>query len=346
MPKLIMMSGPSGSGKSTTAKKMLAEDGNTIRINRDELRLMSIHKWSPRREEWIKEMEDSIVRGHAKFKTHIIVDDTNLRQGDHDFWRNMAKEIGYEFKVLKVNPGLAECLRRDSLRRDHEHVGRAAIERQFLRGKLIEWPTDKQVVIWDVDGTFADLTHRTPWIKIGGFCPACRISHNGVAPNPNCGYCQGTGVLQKKHHDMFYSLVQFDRPIENIIKWNQGCAKDYFNVVVTGRSPERCENETIQWLNDNGVVFEHIFFRMAHQHDDDVRQKQMILSLMLESGLKREQIAFVVDDRPSVVQMWRNNGIKVYPVRGRDDDEFYQLMDDFEKTHPRPDLEAANEGNV
>ena len=32
--------------------------------------------------------------------------------------------------------------------------------------------------------------------------------------------------------------------------------------------------------------------------------------------LPKEKIAFVIDDRPSVIRMWRENGLSVIPVRG------------------------------
>lgn len=59
-------------------------------------------------------------------------------------------------------------------------------------------------------------------------------------------------------------------------------------------------------------------------HGPDDEEKQLILNDILKT-LPKEKIAFVVDDRPNVVAMWRRNGIRVFPVRGRDDAKFYEL---------------------
>lgn len=359
MPKLIMLSGPSGSGKSTIAQEMLEADGNAVRLNRDLIRSMSIIKWTPKREGWIIDAEKAMARAAALSKRNVIIDDTNLTQRDEDMWKRVAQDMGYTFEKKAIEADILTCVHRDGFRYGSQKIGRAAIERQFLRGKLIKWPTDKQVVIFDIDGTLADLQHRVPWITVGGPCPNC------VEPLPYhfcdrrdfaigyeqreedgaffCPYCDGTKKLKKKQHDIFYSLVRFDKPIEAVIKWAQACATSYYVIIVSGRSPEKSGDDTVDWLTGEIVPFEHIFMRRANNHGPDTDEKQLILDDIIASGLSKEQIAFVVDDRPSVIEMWRKNGIRVYPVRGRDDDNFYEIMNNLEATHPRPELEA-NEG--
>jgi hypothetical protein len=62
--------------------------------------------------------------------------------------------------------------------------------------------------------------------------------------------------------------------------------------------------------------------RRSYHHGPDTEEKQLILNDIV-AMIPKENIAFVVDDRPSVIQMWRSNGLTVIPVRGRDDDKFY-----------------------
>lgn len=49
----------------------------------------------------------------------------------------------------------------------------------------------------------------------------------------------------------------------------------------------------------------------ADRRDDTVVKKE-ILDL-----LPKERIAFVIDDRPRVVRMWKENGLRVIPVAGQ-----------------------------
>lgn len=336
MPKLTMFSAPSASGKSTMAVQMLKEDGNAVRINRDDLRKMSIPKWSGKREAWIIAAEIGMAKVAGSMKLNIIIDDTNLGALDEARWKSIAQDLGYEFKVIKLKVSLEECVRRDSLRSGSARIGRSAIERQFFRAGLVEKPI-KKTVIFDIDGTLADLTHRVPWITIGANCP-CSDTF-GASWSSSCKVCNGTGKVQKKDHDTFYGLVTLDSPIDIVVRWIKECYKEFNVMLVSGRSPEKSELGTIEWLANLGIQYHHMLMRRANMHGPDHEEKQLILDMILRV-VPKEDIAFVVDDRPSVVEMWRRNGLRVIPVRGRDDDKFYEVMNDLEATHPKSLVEG------
>ena len=326
-----MLSGPSASGKSTTAIQLLREDSNAVRINRDDLRKMSIPKWSPKREKWIIQAEMSLAQTAGSLKQNIIIDDTNLTSLDEDRWRSVALGLGYTFKKQVLTVPMLDCIARDKLRGEAK-VGRQVIERQFLRAGLWKVPEGKQTVIWDLDGTVADLTHRIPWITVGGPCPSCDGKGKIDVPNDKfdglnsetCVICEGTTKLLKKNYYAFYSdeLVIADPPIDITVRWLKACHPDFHIVIVSGRSPENCEDSTLAWLEKHDIKFDHILMRRANIHGPDHEEKQLILDMILKV-IPKEDIAFVVDDRPSVVEMWKKNGLKVFPVRGRDDDKFY-----------------------
>lgn len=336
MPKLLMLSGPSGSGKSFKARQLLEADGNAVRINRDSIREMSILKWSPAREGWIIDAELAMTDAAARGKRNVIIDDTNLRQRDEDRWRYKAKELGYEFQKIQVTASLAQCILQDAHREGKARVGRIVIEKQFLQAGLVEWPADKQVVIFDIDGTLGDLEHRVPWITIGATCPSCM---NMFA---DCAFCEN-GKIVKKNYDRFYSDVMNDKPIDIVVRWAQECIKHFCVLIVSGRSPEKCDQSTLDWLCKHKIPFDHIYMRRYNMHGPDYEEKELILKDILKV-VPKEKIAFVVDDRPSVVTMWRRNGLRVIPVRGRDDDPFYSYDSEYEKQLTE---EAKNEkGNT
>lgn len=343
MPKLIMMSGPSGSGKSTAAKALLQQDGNAIRVNRDDLRTMSILKWSGKREKWIVSAEMGICAVAGKFGLNIIVDDTNLMPSDEARWRNVAKELKYDFKKIQLDVDIETCITRDSKRPGNARIGRPTIERQFLRAGLWKVPEGVDVWIFDIDGTLADLTHRVPWITVGGDCPSCKGQF------VDCAFCTN-GKIVKKNHDAFYERVLHDTPIEIVVKWIQniyneldehGKQKNYV-LIVSGRSPEKCGEETVTWLADNEIRYDHLIMRRSNMHGPDDEEKQLILDMILKI-IPKERVKYVVDDRPSVVAMWRKNGLHVIPVRGRDDDKFYETMNEADKDWPKhPDMEPCS----
>ena len=72
-------------------------------------------------------------------------------------------------------------------------------------------------------------------------------------------------------------------------------------IFVTGRGEEN-RTPTEDWLKKNNVTFEHLFMRalMDRRGDDDV--KEDIYHQFIENIY---QVLFVVDDRKSVVDRWR-----------------------------------------
>lgn len=345
-----MMSGPAGSGKSTIARELLKKHSNMIRVNRDDIRLMALDHWTASREGYIIEAEIAVVKTAMDSKLSVVVDDTNLTDRDLFRWKSLAESKEYEFEKRLVSTKIEECIERDANRTGKAHVGRSIIERQFIKGKLWDIPqrpcpnctgayyigakeselctvckgkgtVNKLTCIFDIDGTLADLEHRIPWITVGAECPACKAFKTRCGL---CTMCDGTKKVVKKSHSTFYLLTEHDKPIDIVTQWIQACYEDFHVLIVSGRSPEdTTEDLTAYWLQNNGVKYHHMLMRRAYNHGPDTVEKQLILNEIL-TIIPKEEIAFVVDDRPSVVKMWRDNGLRVIPVRGRDDDVFYK----------------------
>ena len=56
--------------------------------------------------------------------------------------------------------------------------------------------------------------------------------------------------------------------------------------------------------------------RPDDNYEADYEFKESVLNVLKETGFN---VQFVVDDRPSVVQMWRRNGITCFDVGGFDE---------------------------
>ncbi len=112
------------------------------------------------------------------------------------------------------------------------------------------------------------------------------------------------------------SRVQFDCVYPVVAEWYRTLAVNHCMVIVSGRHTS-CGSETIDWLLKHNLKFDHIYMRNAGDNRPDAVIKMEILQWML-SIMPKEQIVFVVDDRPRMVRAWREAGLKVYPVRGMD----------------------------
>lgn len=79
----------------------------------------------------------------------------------------------------------------------------------------------------------------------------------------------------------------------------------YEMVIVSGRSDEYYKF-TEQWLSWNEIPYTDLIMRKKSDFRSDSIVKEEILKRILSKG---KEIAFVVDDRQQVVDMWRRNGI-------------------------------------
>lgn len=81
-------------------------------------------------------------------------------------------------------------------------------------------------------------------------------------------------------------------------------------VVVSGRDGS-CEQETRNWLIDNGIFFDCLFMRKAGDSRKDAIIKEEIL---FDCIAPVYNILFWVDDRPQVVRKIKDLGINVIDV--------------------------------
>jgi phosphoglycolate phosphatase-like HAD superfamily hydrolase len=137
------------------------------------------------------------------------------------------------------------------------------------------------VIIFDIDGTIADCTHRLHYIKDG-----------------------------KKDWDSFFGTVSADTVIEDMQKlYNQLHVLNHI-IICTGRS-DVCREATEQWLHDHGFRYVKLYMRKAGDRRADYLAKEDMLKQILSDGYKP---TMVFDDRTQVVEMWRRNGIRCLQV--------------------------------
>lgn len=137
-----------------------------------------------------------------------------------------------------------------------------------------------KTVICDIDGTLADCRHR--------------LHH--VLPHGGGG---------KRDWDAFFAEMGEDGviwPVRDLV-----CAANahYPVVVCTGR-PEKYRAVTEAWLYDAGVSFRQLYMRPDNDTRPDHIVKAQILRGIIEDGFDP---FIVIDDRQSVVDMWRDNGL-------------------------------------
>ena len=302
MPKITVLKGLPASGKSTLAKQIVKDSGfNKARINRDDLRAMLYDSsWSHGREKHVIGVEKAIAAYFMSEGVPVVVDDTNFKNVWPEFvrshnWVSDYDSISYEEKFLDVP--LEECIRRDAAR--EKSVGRNVITKMALRQGLVEFP-DLPLVLVDIDGTLAQSTGRERHL-----------------------------LGEKKDWKSYYKELESDNPVPHIFRWVYELSKDHTIVIVSGRGAEY-EDRTIKWFE--GVwnwlgptpIFEEFFcpkfpvFLWLFRDSGDRREDSIVKSEFLDLLPKKPEL--ILDDRPQVVKMWREKGLKVIPVAGECED--------------------------
>jgi predicted kinase len=297
-PKLTAMRGFSGSGKSTRAAE-IARDTGAVVVNRDLLRLMLLGSfWTGKKEDEdrVTVAEQALVDSFLRSGTSVVVDATHLNPAFLRRWARMATKLGTDFEVVDVHADMYECKRRDHARmlEGGRYVGDTVIDRQTKQWPVHKWPT---------------VTAEPP-LKVLPYVP------NLDLPKALILDLDGTIALHTSGRGPFeYSRVgedSVDGVVRDLVNLHAG--NGYRVIAVSGRE-DVCFRDTIDWLTANDIFWDELFMRKAK----DFRQDAVVKYEIFDSKIRDNfNVRFAVDDRKSVVSMWRSLNMKVLDVAGNE----------------------------
>lgn len=151
-------------------------------------------------------------------------------------------------------------------------------------------------VIFDLDGTLTDCRHR--------------LHH--VRKTPPDWPAFFAGCVDDPPHEY---VLELNRMVAQAAKHRYdetGAAPVVF--ICSGR-PDSHRAETERWLADHNVFYWQLLMREAGDHQSDVSLKRDTLTAIRGQGYEP---LFAVDDRPSVVAMWREEGVPCLAVDDRE----------------------------
>ena len=149
---------------------------------------------------------------------------------------------------------------------------------------------NNKIVIFDLDGTIADITARR---------------HLATKDD---GRMNWTIFQDPKNIDLDVpnqKVVDMLDMIDNTDK--------YQIWILSGRS-DVTKDVTINWLSNHGINYDHLIMRdqdNLYMPDNDLKQ-----SWLNDIGV--DNVAMVFDDRNQVVDMWRANGLTTFQVADGD----------------------------
>jgi FMN phosphatase YigB (HAD superfamily) len=108
----------------------------------------------------------------------------------------------------------------------------------------------------------------------------------------------------KRNYDDFHKESIHCAPHQNVVDMVWEARKNFDIIIVTARK-EKYRNLTSRWLKNNNVPHDALFMRRDEDHREDYAVKKDIL----EHVNVYWDIKHAVDDNPSIIKLWEENGI-------------------------------------
>lgn len=133
------------------------------------------------------------------------------------------------------------------------------------------------MVIFDIDGVVADTAHRQHLVPEKG-----------------------------GNWKSFHAACVDDPPIPEMVELVRAMARQKMLIVFTTGRPEYVRHDTEAWLKYNVTkYFVRLYMRGARNHQPGALVKRRMIT---QYNLKKQDVLFVVEDNPSCVAMWREQG--------------------------------------
>ena len=292
--KVLFMKGLPGSGKSTYAKELVTKGWK--RVNKDDLRaMMDNSNWSKENEKQVNDIQDRLILDLVAKGHNVVVDNTHILGNHIERITGLIRASGYtdvDVSTHFMATPVSTCIARDLARPNS--VGKKVIRRMYESAKELyvqkyksnpDLPTG---IIVDIDGTLAHMNGRSPY--------------------------DYTKVTTDTVDETVKEIVNRYRNTDPL------SGDQCYVIIVSGRD-DTCKEETINWLNDNGIYFDELHMRDPELVDEEGKKLDdtVIKRDIFEKWIRnRYNIKFVLDDRNRVVEMWRGLGLKVLQVEEGD----------------------------
>lgn len=272
----IITVGISCSGKTTFAKELVSK-GGWRDINRDWIRFnivkpganWSTYKFSNANENEVTRIQGQMIMESWANGENIIISDTNLNPKTRKNLCETLESVGYTVEVKSLPITREEAVRRDNLRANG--VGADVIYKQWLQwcefnGRVTYTPDESlpKAVIFDIDGTIAEMVSRGPFE---------------------------------------WSKVDTDTPRHFVIDMLRNYSKQGYDVIIVSGRSDECRYETEMWLNRwvGAHYFEELHMRKEGDFRKDSVVKEEIFWTNLAN---KYNICGVVDDRSQMIELW------------------------------------------
>ena len=301
MSRITLLVGISGAGKSTFTSPLL-KNKNTIRINRDDTRLMlfgasqSDQTYYERKdikacEDLVSETLEDVIYNALNKGLDIVLDNTHLQKKYIDdvlFKFNHLADI----ELVFIDVALEEAKTRVRAR-NGVHTNVTYLDRQF---------NDYQKLKKAMHGQPLYYLQTAPQVKF-----------NETLPKTYIVDIDGTVALKGDRDIYDDSKLHLDTEIKEVGHIIRALHKDGFRIVFVSGRQDSCMAQTVKWLKDNNLWMtdSEIFMRKAKdQRNDSIVKEEIVIKNLVPNF----NVVGVLDDRIGVTRNFHKLGMFVLNV--------------------------------
>jgi predicted kinase len=294
MTELVITRGLPASGKTTFARIWVDRDRKQrARVNRDDLRRMVDDGVfiAGTTEQRIQAVRNAAVMNLLVRGVSVVCDDTNLDNRTCRDLHGIAKRAKAEFRIEDfASVSLETCLARNQVRKDKEPIPQHVIQdmhQRYIHGKPTPLP-------------YTPTTHSLSVIEL--YEPDDKL--------PKAFICDidGTVALKGDRDPFDETRVHEDRPNPAVIAQVRiNILAGLIPIFLSGRT-DGCYGETWRWLRENVIppTPNGLMGRLIMRPKGDNRKDYIVKRELFDREVRNEyNVLFVLDDRDSVVAMWR-----------------------------------------
>ena len=281
--KAIITVGISGSGKTTWAEDFCEENVDYVNINRDDVRFAlfndgvrdwSEYKFNKANEGRVSEVIDQQMFTAMMETKNIIISDTNLTKKYRDRLTSKLEGWGYEVEFKEFDITLEEAWKRNSNR-----VG--GIENHIVYSQYRKWCEYKGRKTYEPD---YDLTK------------AVIVDIDGTVAD-----------MKGVRGPFDWAKVGEDKPRYMVLSMVEGFVSEGYDVIFLSGRDGKCYQDTKDWLDSNFSYDYKLFMRDSGDCRKDTVIKEEIF---WENVAPDYCVMMAIDDRPCVIRLWHEIGIK------------------------------------